>query len=76
VYYFTTAQAAQRLGLSRSRVLALIKEGKLPAKKTGEAWMILGSDLEKFEEDSLEEGRPKDRPRDEGTKPPSDEADS
>lgn len=42
----TTTQAAQRLGLSRSSVLALIAQGKLPAQKIGRDWMIDESDLE------------------------------
>jgi len=36
----TTAQAAQRLGCTRRRVLALIHEGQLDAERFGRDWAI------------------------------------
>ncbi len=36
----TTAQAAQRLGVSVRRVQALIKSGHLEATRFGKAWLI------------------------------------
>lgn len=42
----TTLEAADRLNLSRSRVLALIAQGQLPAQKFGRDWMIEESDIE------------------------------
>jgi excisionase family DNA binding protein len=42
----TTAQAAQELHVSRSRVIHLIHAGRLPAQKIGRDWLILPADLE------------------------------
>lgn len=36
----TTKQAAERLGVTPSRVRALIKAGRLPARKDGRDWLI------------------------------------
>lgn len=36
----TTAEAAERLGISRRRVLALIRAGRLDAQKTGRDWLL------------------------------------
>jgi excisionase family DNA binding protein len=41
----TTQQTAERLGVHRSRVHALIQEGRLPAQKFGNVYMIKESDL-------------------------------
>jgi excisionase family DNA binding protein len=41
----TTQQAADHLGVHRSRVHALIKTGRLPAQKFGAVYMIQGADL-------------------------------
>jgi len=41
----STREAAQRLGVSQRRILALIAEGRLPAYKLGPAWAIQGEDL-------------------------------
>jgi len=46
--YVPTKEAAEILGVSRSHVAALIKNGRLRAKKAGRAWLILRSDLDKF----------------------------
>lgn len=40
-----TAVAAERLGVSPDRVRALIKAGRLPAKKLGRDWFIDPKDL-------------------------------
>jgi excisionase family DNA binding protein len=42
----TTTQAAEVLGIGRSRVLRLIREKRIPAKKVGMQWMIKPSALE------------------------------
>jgi len=52
----TTQKAAEKLGVHRSRVHALIKAGRLPAEKFGNVYMIKDSDL-KFVEDR-HPGRP------------------
>jgi excisionase family DNA binding protein len=41
----TVQEAAARVGLSESRILARIKTGVLPAKKFGRAWSIDPEDL-------------------------------
>ena len=38
-------ESAQQLGVSPSRVRALIKEGRLPAAKNGREWMIREEDV-------------------------------
>ena len=41
----TTAEAASRLGVSPSRILALIRADRLPARKAGRDWLIRADDL-------------------------------
>jgi excisionase family DNA binding protein len=41
----TTNGAADELGVSRARVLALIRTGRLKAEKMGRDWMIRRRDL-------------------------------
>jgi excisionase family DNA binding protein len=41
----TTEQAAERLSVSTNRIRVLIREGRLPAKQFGRAYMIEESDL-------------------------------
>ena len=36
----TTAQAAERLGISPQRVFQLIQDGRLPAQKVGHSYVI------------------------------------
>lgn len=42
----TTAQTAESLQVSRSRILKLIAAGRLPAVKLGRDWLIRPEDLE------------------------------
>jgi excisionase family DNA binding protein len=44
----TLAQAADRLGVSRQRLHALIQAGRLPAERLGHAWIIRAADLAAF----------------------------
>lgn len=53
----TTAQAAERLGVSVRRVQQLVKDGRLPAGQFGGALMIKEEDLQ------LVENRKAGRPR-------------
>lgn len=57
----TTAQAAARLGITKRRVTALIKAGRLPAQKFGRDWMIQPKDLDKVKD--RPQGYPKGKPR-------------
>ena len=41
----TTSEVAERLGVHRSRVHALIKSGRIPAHKYGVVWLIKESDV-------------------------------
>ena len=45
----TTQQASEILAVTPQRILALIKNGRLPAIKFGRDWLIAMQDLEKFE---------------------------
>lgn len=44
----TTAEAATALGIHRSRVLALIAEGRIVAEKLGRDWYITPAEVERF----------------------------
>lgn len=41
----TTAEVAERLGVHRSRIQVLIKEGRLPAKLYGKVYLVDEKDL-------------------------------
>ena len=53
----STTQAAERLNVSRRRVIALIEQGKLPAEKFSNVYMINEKDLALVE--NRKAGRPK-----------------
>ena len=53
----TAAQAAAQLGVSRSRIYALIKAGNLPAEKWGRDYLILAGDLKRVA--ARKPGKPK-----------------
>lgn len=56
----TTAEVAERLGVHRTRVNVLIKEGRLPAQQFGRAYLVNEKDLKLVE--NRKTGRPrKDR---------------
>ena len=52
----TTAQVAERLGVHRTRVNVLIREGRLPAQQFGRAYLVDEKDLALVEERTV--GRP------------------
>jgi excisionase family DNA binding protein len=54
--FLTTQQAADKLGVHRSRIHALIQAGRLPAQKFGNVYMIKEADLKLVEERKT--GRP------------------
>jgi excisionase family DNA binding protein len=43
--FLTTNDAAEKLGVSRRRVIALITSGRLPAQKIGRDYLIQEQDL-------------------------------
>ncbi len=53
----SVVEAAERLGVNRQRVQVLITEGRLPAQKIGNSYVIKESDLELVKERKT--GRPK-----------------
>jgi excisionase family DNA binding protein len=53
----TTQEAADKLGIDRSRVLRLIGDGRLKAKKYGPQWIVDSSDLAAVK--GRKPGRPK-----------------
>jgi len=52
----TTQQAAERLGITDSRVRQLVLEGRLPAQRFGRSHMIRAADLKAVE--GMKRGRP------------------
>lgn len=56
----TTKQASEILGVSRRRVIALIEQGKLKARKFSNVYMIAPKDLEAVRE--RKNGRPDQSP--------------
>jgi excisionase family DNA binding protein len=54
--YISTNEAADRLGITRQRVLQLINSGRLPAEKFANVYMIKSADLKQVED------RPQGRP--------------
>lgn len=54
--YISTNEAAERLGITRQRVLQLIEAGRLPASKFANVYMIRAVDLKQVED------RPQGRP--------------
>ena len=42
----STAEAGAELGITATRVLVLIKEGRLPATRFGKSWAIRRADLD------------------------------
>jgi excisionase family DNA binding protein len=54
--YISTNDAADRLGITRQRVLQLINSGRLPAEKFANVYMIKPADLKQVE------NRPQGRP--------------
>lgn len=57
----TVSEAAEQLGVSTSRVRALIKSGTLPAFKHGRAWVLREEDVLQRLMDRPHSGRPKRR---------------
>lgn len=57
----TTKQASEILGVSRRRVIALIEQGKLKARKFSNVYMIGESDLKTVE--NRKNGRPESEPK-------------
>lgn len=59
VEHITTNEAAKELGVTRQRVLQLIRDGRLKAKKFADVYMIQRADLSNIAEKPM--GRPPKR---------------
>lgn len=57
----TTAEVAQRLGISVRRVQALVKAERLPARRFGRDWLIEEAHIDTISHRKI--GYPKGRPR-------------
>lgn len=57
----TTAEAAAALNITRRRVLALIKAGRLRAEKPGRDWMVDAASVEELKQQERPPGRPRVR---------------
>jgi excisionase family DNA binding protein len=55
--FLTTKEAAQKLGITPRRVVALVTAGRLPAQKFGRDYMIREADLKLVQDRKV--GRPK-----------------
>lgn len=59
--FLTINEAAERLGLHRSRVGVLIREGRIQARKVGPMWLIPESEVAGFV--PRPEGKPGHKPK-------------
>ena len=55
----TTTQAAERLGVTTRRVVALCHAGKLRGEKIGRDWLVDESSVEAYAATERKAGRPK-----------------
>jgi excisionase family DNA binding protein len=63
--YISTTDAAERLGITRQRVLQLIEKGRLPASLFANVYMIREADLKLVQD--RPPGRPPLKPKANGT---------
>lgn len=58
--YFTTAEAAERLGLNRDTVRHYCQgdEPRIKATKVGRDWLIPRAEIDRYERDRRDVGRP------------------
>jgi len=57
----TIAEAATRLGIDPSRVRLLVRQGRIPARRFGRAWVICEADLNAYQ--PRPQGKPGHRPQ-------------
>ena len=57
----TITDAAARLGIDPSRVRLLVRQGRIPARRFGRAWVISESDLNTYQ--PRPQGKPGHRPK-------------
>lgn len=56
--FLTTAQSAAILGVTRCRIRALIKAGRIKAERHGRDWMLREPEVRRFAEVVRKPGRP------------------
>jgi excisionase family DNA binding protein len=60
--YVSTTEAAEIIGVSRTRVIQLLGAGELPGEKiNSRAWLIVRKDAEKMANRQYTTGRPRSR---------------
>jgi excisionase family DNA binding protein len=59
--HHTTQEAARLLGLTRKGVLVAIRRGKLNATKHGRDWQISDEEIERYQQEPRQRGRPRRR---------------
>lgn len=57
----TVKQAAKALGVTPSRVYAMIESGRLPAEKFARVWMVDRADVDRLAREERKPGRPPKR---------------
>lgn len=49
IQFISAKEAAELLGVSKQRIIHLINEGRINAERVGNAWVLLKSEVERFE---------------------------
>jgi len=60
---YSTAEAAEILGLTQSLVRRYCRDGRLPCIRVGRSWAITQEALDEFRDTPRPTGYPKGRPR-------------
>lgn len=55
----TAKEAAERLNVSKRRVLQFLEEGRLPGQKAANLWFFKRADVDRFANKTRQTGRPK-----------------
>lgn len=58
----TISEVAARLGITATRVRLLVRQGRIPARRFGRAWVIAETDLDQYQ--PRPQGRPGHQPKD------------
>lgn len=62
--YYTTAEAAELLGVATDTVKVYCNTGRIKGEKAGHAWMVPESEIKRYKQDENAIGRPKNSQRD------------